>query len=94
MLSDREIDLAWTLADIVGDRVPVGDRHNLYVTLGIGDLAAAIHMLLVCVAEQHIALPAEVFRDARSWSQLYCGTPEQTGLAGLLDRVHLEQGLS
>lgn len=90
MLNDREIELAWTLADIVGDRVPVGDRHRLFIRLGLGEISAAIRMLLVYVVEQRIPLTTSVFLEARSWSQSYRGSADGVGLAGLLDRATVE----
>ena len=87
MLNDREIELAWALADMVGDGIPAGDRHSLFITLGLGEIAAAIRMLLVHVVEQRISLSTEIFLEVRSWSQFHQGSLDQVGLAALLDRV-------
>lgn len=90
MLNNREIDLAWSLADIVGDEVPVGDRHLLYITLGLGEVGAAIHLLLGHAVDKRIPLTLSIFLEARSWSQSYRGAPDEEGLVGLLDRAVVE----
>lgn len=87
MLNDREIDLAWALADIVGEKVPMSERHSLYITLGLGEIGTAIHLLLGYAVEHRIPLTVGLFLEARSWSQSYRGSADQLGLAGLLDRA-------
>lgn len=88
MLNDSEVDLAWELADIVGDGVPVDDRHSLYITLGLGEISAAIRNLLVHVVEQRILLPTEIFLDVKTWAQGYEGSPDDAWVSSLLDRVY------
>ncbi|WP_370330201.1 hypothetical protein [Mycolicibacterium hippocampi] len=90
MSSDREIELAWALADIVGSEVPVFDRHLLYITLGLGEVGAAIHLLLGYAVDKRIPLSIDIYLEARSWSQSYRGRPEEVALIALLDRAVVE----
>lgn len=91
-MSSIEEDLAWTLADTVGEWLPGSERHRVYIALGIGDSLAAIKLLLEGAVQQRVPLPAEILESAEFWLASYRGSVDEQMCGDLLGQLSAASG--
>jgi len=69
----HELDLAWALANTAAVYLDTAGRHDLYITLGVGETFAAISLLIGVIARGKAQLPADLMPDLMRWLDIYPG---------------------
>lgn len=77
--------MAWALIDAVKNDLSALERNYVFVTLGAGDIFAAIHQLLKMIATKKIALQPHLVMLCRTWLGPYAAHEEYDYLLGLVD---------
>jgi hypothetical protein len=78
-------DVAWALIDAVKNDLSGLERNYVFVTLGAGDIFAAIHQLLKLIATKKIALQPHLVMLCRTWLGPYAAHEEYDYLLGLIE---------
>jgi hypothetical protein len=61
-----EVDLVWALADVVDPYLTAPERHNVYITIAVGETFSALSTLLGVAARRELTLSADV-GEALHW---------------------------
>jgi len=83
----HEIDLAWSLANIAAAHLDTADRHDLYITLGVGETFAAISLLIAVIAREKAQLPADLKTSLMCWLDIYAGHQDEPRLRTLIEQI-------
>jgi hypothetical protein len=83
----QDADLAWALIDIAKPHMTAGERHYAFVTVGAGDMFAAIRHLVKLVAAKHIPLRPHLVHLCTAWADSYARHEEYESLCRLIDGV-------
>jgi hypothetical protein len=83
----HQTDLAWALIDVVKPHMSVGERNYAFVTIGAGDLFAAICSLIKFVAAKHIPLRPELLRQCARWLDGYVLHDDHEALRRIIEGV-------
>ncbi|WP_145011018.1 hypothetical protein [Mycobacterium marseillense] len=90
-MTTDDVELAWTLAGVAHDCLSVGERHNIYIAIGVGETCAAIGALLTQIAGTQLALPSDVIATAATWLDGYVGHTDEPRLRELINRLENTQ---
>jgi hypothetical protein len=90
MLKHHELEQAWALSESVGPRLSATDRHQIYISLGIGEPLAAIRVMLRLAVSHRIALSVDLVAAAKLRLQAYRGSPEEEPLSDLLRLLEVD----
>jgi hypothetical protein len=69
----HHVTLAWELAQAVDERLGAGERRDIYVALGAGDIATAIRGLTRAIVRERVELPSEIMTPLVAWCAAYPG---------------------
>jgi len=83
----HELDLAWTLAHSAAVYLDTAGRHDLYITLGVGETFAAICLLIAVIAREKAQLPADLMPDLMRWLDTYAGHEDEPRLRTLIEQI-------
>ena len=83
----HELDLAWALAGTAAVYLDTAGRHDLYITLGIGETFAAISLLIAVIAREKAALPGGLMPDLMRWLDIYAGHEDEPRLRALVEQI-------
>ena len=83
----HELDLAWTLAHSAAVYLDTAGRHDLYITLGVGETFAAICLLIAVIAREKAQLPADLMPDLVRWLDTYAGHEDEPRLRTLIEQI-------
>lgn len=83
----HEIDLAWSLANTAAVYLDTAGRHDLYITLGVGETFAAISLLIAVIAREKAQLPADLITNLMCWLDIYAGHEDEPRLRTLIEQI-------
>jgi len=87
MLFHDEASLAWALAEATTPHLCTAERNAIHVSIGVGDIFAAIHCLITSAADNRIDLPAELVDRYTQWLDAYAGHEDEWYLRRLVEYV-------
>jgi len=83
----HELDLAWVLANTAAVYLDSAGRHDLYITLGVGETFAAISLLIAVIARERAQLPADLIANLMRWLDIYAGHKDEPRLRTLVEQI-------
>jgi hypothetical protein len=83
----HEFDLAWALANTAAVYLDTAGRHDLYITLGVGETFAAISLLIAVIAREKAELPVHLMPDLMRWLDIYAGHEDEPRLRTLVEQI-------
>jgi hypothetical protein len=82
-----ERQLAWALADIAKPVLVAKERHEIFVTLGVGDYFGAIRLLMNVIHREDIPMTLDLIAAFTSWLTGYADDTHATLLAYQITQI-------
>jgi hypothetical protein len=82
-----ERQLAWALAEISKPVVVAEERHEIFVTLGVGDYFGAIRLLMNVIHRDDIPMSPDLIADFTSWLTRYADDTQATLLRDQITQI-------
>jgi hypothetical protein len=83
----EEAKLAWAIAQVTHPHFDAVERHDIYVTIGVGETFSAISSLIAMVVGKRLTLPADLVTRFVIWLDAYVGNAGEPHLRQLIGQV-------
>lgn len=83
----EEAKLAWAIAQVTHPHFDAVERHDIYVTIGVGETFSAISSLIAMVVGKRLTLPADLVTRFVIWLDAYVGNDSEPHLRQLIGQV-------